>query len=160
MQEWAVAVAMAVAMVGGARASNLDVQGSWYTDDGMSIVEIQDCGDGTPCGSVTWLDPSIDGDVCDENNPDLSLRHRRMMGLRLLEGFERGRGRWKSGAIYNPKNGQTYRARLELLSNNQLGVSGCLGPICKKFIWERAEPVGGDHLTDRKMRGSEDIASL
>lgn len=126
-----------------AAASDLDVAGHWVTPDGASIVEISDCGDGTPCGVVVAVHPEHGGMVADHNNPDHALRGRSMVGVTLLHGFEPHRGAWGAGAIYNPKDGRTYRARLRLLSDEALSVSGCLGPICKKLVWERADAEDG-----------------
>lgn len=131
----------AAALLGGnvATASDLDVAGLWQTPDGSSVVQIMDCGDGTPCGVVVSVDPECGGMLADENNPEPDLRGRDMVGVTLLHGFSPRRGAWGSGAIYNPKDGRTYRAHLQLLSDEALSVSGCLGPICKKLIWERAD---------------------
>ncbi|MCQ8186536.1 DUF2147 domain-containing protein [Parvularcula maris] len=119
-------------------AGDLDVWGHWYTPDGASIITIEDCGDGTPCGRVAWVDAEQGGMTEDVHNHDKDLRGRAMLGITLLSGFEERRDRWRRGSIYNPKDGRTYRARLRLLSQNVLGVSGCLGPVCKELTWERA----------------------
>lgn len=141
MRGTVVCVPWLVLVGGGAVASDLDVSGKWVTPDHASVVEIRDCGDGTPCGVVVAVDPTHGGMVCDENNRDARLRGRDMVGVTLLHGFKDGDGRgvWQRGAIYNPKDGRTYRARMELISHDALAVSGCLGPICKELIWERAE---------------------
>lgn len=122
----------------GELTGELDVWGRWYTPDHNSIIEISDCGDGTPCGIVTWVDQH-DGMVDDTRNPDPTLQGQPMVGVKLLHGFKAEKHRWASGAIYNPENGKTYRARIALTPENTLAVSGCLGPICKKLFWERAE---------------------
>lgn len=132
--------ALIVASFGLAHADEHDVWGLWYTPDRMSIIEISDCGDGSPCGVVTWVNTEH-GMTVDSENRDHDLRGRPMIGVTLLHGFEKAAHRWGSGAIYNPENGRTYRARLELESNDLLAVSGCLGPICKKLHWERAEEL-------------------
>lgn len=151
--------ACGILMFGGAFAADLDVEGMWYTPDRNAIVEIADCGDGTPCGVVRWVGGRDGETVCDENNRDPSLRERPMVGITLLEGFVPGEDRWRSGAIYNPEDGRTYRARLELVSETTLAVSGCLGPICKKLLWERAEGKVVSSLAE-ESDGSEDVASL
>lgn len=120
-------------------AADMDVGGYWLMDGGSTIVEIADCGDGTPCGTVVWLDENLTDVLFDDQNPDETLRGRDLVGVRILEGFDKKSKGWRSGRIYNPENGKTYRSHLTLVSKNMLAVSGCLGPICKKMHWERAE---------------------
>lgn len=153
-------IAAAILLSGGATATvnSLDVHGLWYTPDRNSIVAIGDCGDGTPCGTVAWVDPEHGGMSHDEHNPDDDLRGREMVGITLLHSFEEQQGSWRSGAIYNPKDGRTYRAKIELLSEDALAVSGCLGPVCKKLIWERAEGVAARALEAAPQRA--EVASL
>lgn len=40
-----------------ARAVGHDVFGLFATEEGTSHVSIADCSDGTPCGTVVWIDP-------------------------------------------------------------------------------------------------------
>lgn len=122
---------------GSATAAPTEVMGRWQTDDRSSTVEIRDCGDGSPCGVVVSVDPGQGGIAVDNRNRAEALRGRSMVGATVLEGFKNGGDVWRSGHIYNPKDGRTYRASLRLESKDRLAVSGCLGPICKKLIWER-----------------------
>ena len=116
-----------------------DVWGLWYTPERDSLVEIHDCGDGTPCGVVRWIDP-VRGEVThDEHNPDETLRGRPMEGVTLLSGFEAGARGWKGGAIYHPGQGKTYRAKVRRDGAASLRVAGCVGPICKGMTWHRAD---------------------
>ncbi len=118
-----------------------EVEGVWLTPDGDSKVEIYDCGDGTPCGRVVWIDPEAleapdtPDTVTDRNNPDPELRSRPVVGLIMLSEFERGRSRWKSGRIYDPETGRTYGSRLKQLDDGRLEVKGCVGPICITQRW-------------------------
>ena len=117
------------------------VWGYWYTPDRDSLVRIADCGDGTPCGVVTWVDP-VRGEVTtDEHNKDEALRDRPIEGITLLRGFETGPNGWRGGAIYHPGNGHTYRAQLRRVDEETLEVKGCLGPICKGQMWPKAEAM-------------------
>ncbi|MEO1042346.1 MAG: DUF2147 domain-containing protein [Pseudomonadota bacterium] len=145
----------------GAHAADLDVAGDWYTDDRSSIITIEDCGNGTPCGVVRWLSPEASAsEAYDSNNRDRSLRDRPIVGMSLLSGFKTNEGGcWQKGSIYNPEDGRTYRARIELISNDALSVSGCLGPICKTLIWHRASEKNQQRVTDAQEH-SEDMASL
>ncbi|MEE4208094.1 MAG: DUF2147 domain-containing protein [Parvularcula sp.] len=150
------AVAAALCSHSAAMAGSLDVGGYWWTPDRASVVEITDCGDGTPCGVVRYVDRRAGGMTQDRHNADGALQGRSMLGIVLLDGFDKGDEAWQGGRIYNPKDGRFYRARIELLSKDELAVSGCLGPICKKLLWTRAS----DLPLARQGEGSEDQASL
>ncbi len=117
------------------QAVALDVAGLWLTPDGASHVEIADCGDGTPCGSVSWIDPAATDATRDENNPDETLRSRPLIGLEILQGFERKDDRWRGGTIYDPEDGRSYGSRLKSKDDGTLEVKGCIGPICQTQIW-------------------------
>lgn len=121
------------------RGAARDVFGYWYTPDRDSLVLIADCGDGTPCGTVTWVDPERAKVLVDENNRDETLKGRPIEGITLLAGFEEASKGWRGGEIYNPENGATYRAKLRRTGADTLEVKGCVGPICKGMVWPRAE---------------------
>ena len=162
MRAWGVGgtTLLALCATGAAQAADLEVAGRWFTDDRSSIISIEDCGNGTPCGVVQWLSPEVDEDARDSNNRDQSLRHRPILGMSVLSGFKAKEGGcWRKGNIYNPEDGRTYRARIELISNDALSVSGCLGPICKTLIWHRASEHDQTVLSGAEKR-SDDLASL
>lgn len=49
-----------------------------------------------------------------------------------------GGGSYSGGKIWQPSTGKTYSSKMSL-SGSTLTVSGCVGPICKKQNWTRAE---------------------
>ncbi|MEM9987872.1 MAG: DUF2147 domain-containing protein [Pseudomonadota bacterium] len=114
------------------------VFGQWFTPNHDSIIDIYDCGNQTPCGRVAWIEPDPKGDMGakDVHNQDESLRERPILGMILLEGFEKSDAGWQNGSIYNPENGKTYRSHLKVLEQGQLQVKGCIGPICKGLKWD------------------------
>lgn len=132
-------LSLAGMMLGSASAAASEIYGHWMTPDQSSVVEIRDCGDGTPCGVVVAVMPDYGGMTQDEHNRDKALRGRDMVGVTLLHGFQNHGTAWRRGSIYNPKDGRTYRAHLEILEDDALSVSGCLGPICKELVWKRAD---------------------
>ena len=134
-----VAVAASFALAGEPSGDAHDVYGVWYTPDRDSVIRIADCGDGTPCGTVTWLDENRAQVLIDEHNRDASLRGRPILGIRLLGGFEAGERGWRGGEIYHPGNGNTYSARVRRLDADTLEVKGCVGPVCRGQSWSRAE---------------------
>lgn len=117
-----------------ANADSHNVFGLFATEDGGSHISIEDCGDGTPCGTVVWIDPSeIESGVAPE---DLTTKSgKKVLGLLMLEGFSRQRSDWRGGTIYSPEADKTYAARLKRRDDGRLQVKGCVGPICQTQIW-------------------------
>lgn len=101
---------------------------------GGTEVSIDNCGDDTPCGTITKLS---DPDLPDGNNQDSSLQSRPLIGVQMLFGFRKSRNGWHRGRIYNPANGKTYSSSIRLQTNGQLLVKGCIGPFCESQIWTR-----------------------
>lgn len=116
-------------------ASATDVFGFWRTEAGSSIVEIEDCGDGSPCGTVRWLDPNEVEVSEDVNNPDPELVDRPLLGLLMLSGFEAGRRGWSGGEIYDPERGKAFASKLRRLDDGSLEVKGCVAFFCQTQKW-------------------------
>ena len=135
----------AMAIGGAAHADPLDVYGMWATQAGSAHVSIEDCGDGTPCGTVVWMDPASMREgltpeaATDENNPDPALRDQPVLGLTMLSSFERKKRDWRGGTIYDPESGKSYGSRSKRLESGELQVKGCVGPICQTQVWSPVE---------------------
>lgn len=117
--------------------------GLWLTEGGKSRVEINSCGE-MLCGTIVWLKEPLDEkgqEKVDENNPDEILRDRKIVGLKLLNGFVPGDepGVWVKGTIYNPEDGDTYKCTMRLNGEGSLKVRGYVGiPLFGKTqIWTR-----------------------
>lgn len=139
----------------GSAAQAEDVFGRWYTPNGDSIIEIHDCGDGTPCGTVVWYDETTAQFTHDIHNKNEDLRTRPILGMVLLEGFERATVGWDRGIIYNPEDGKTYKSKLKALEDGTLEVKGCVAMFCKGQIW----PAAGDEnvrMADANGSSEED----
>lgn len=134
---------LAALAAGAAGADPLDVEGQWRTDDGDAIVEIAACNGDAPCGTVVWIDPQTVEVNADRNNQDPALRARPLIGLEMLWGFNRDETAWKSGSVYDPDSGRTYRATIRRLNPSELEMKGCWGFICRTRVWAR---VSGDGL--------------
>jgi len=134
------ALGLAAILALSAPARALDVAGVWEVEDGDIHVEIWPCGESL-CGDIVWLkaplgrggQPQIDA-----VNEDRRLRERPLLGVELLEGFRRtAANRWEGGRIYNPRDGQTYRVDVEVLSADRLKVRGCQLVFCGEELWRR-----------------------
>ena len=124
---WLVAaLALAVPL----RASAASPVGLWYAEGGAAQVAIELCG-AELCGRVVWLRSPLDEDGCDlldRNNPDPSLRDRKVEGLEVLRGLvPQADGTWANGRIYDPASGNTYTCRLALEGNDRVRLRGYVG---------------------------------
>lgn len=130
-------VALAVSAVAGSAMAADPVNGEWLTPSGKARVRIQPCAGHADqlCGTIVWMrDPARD-----ENNPNVALRSRAIVGLPFLTHFRReGPGRWSGGSIYNPQDGKTYDSKMQIRPGGSLGVSGCVLVFCQTQVWSRA----------------------
>tara|TARA_R110000868_G_scaffold9738_2_gene47912 strand:+ start:842 stop:1276 length:435 start_codon:yes stop_codon:yes gene_type:complete len=124
----------------GASAAPVDaLAGQWRTVRHGALVEISDCGDGTPCGALARVEDSVSGgQLHDVRNRRPELRGRPLVGVPILWGFSADGEGWQNGRLYNPDDGKEFRARLELLSSTRLRVTACFGPLCRSQVWTRS----------------------
>ncbi|HSH98975.1 MAG TPA: DUF2147 domain-containing protein, partial [Reyranella sp.] len=98
----------------------------------------------TLCGTVRWLWEAVDEKGrprLDTQNPEASLRSRPLVGVSILSGLTLAPGGGWSGRIYNPEDGQTYRATLRPTATDALLVKGCVLFVCRKQTWRRANAL-------------------
>jgi len=111
--------------------------GTWLTEGGRSRVAVERCADRL-CGTIVWVRDDLS--KVDARNEDEALRTRPIVGIRLIAGFKPdGEARWNGGTIYNPEDGRTYSAKMELADPRTLKVSGCVLFICKAQLWTKVE---------------------
>jgi lathosterol oxidase len=113
--------------------------GRWATPGVAAIVELAPCSGTTGlCGTIRWLWEATDDKGrprLDSQNADTALRARPLLGLSILSGLTRTtNGGWE-GRIYNPEDGQTYRATLRRAGTDALSIEGCVLFICQKQTW-------------------------
>jgi uncharacterized protein (DUF2147 family) len=84
------------------------IVGIWMPAKGTSQVRIFKATNGKYYGKVEWLD--TDKDKLDVENPDVSLRSKKILGLMILKDFayNADKKRWEGGTVYDPDNGKTY----------------------------------------------------
>ncbi len=131
------ACAAAILAVHPAAASEADaIIGVWWTGERDARVEIYKINN-TYAGKLIWFkNPVYPEDdeqgmagkkKIDRKNPDESLRNRRLMGLVMVHSFKYDKkNKWKSGRIYDPKKGKTYKCKMEL-DGDVLTVRGYVG---------------------------------
>ena len=64
----------------------------------------------------------------DIHNPDKALRDRSLLNILILYGLKyETEGKWSNGSVYLPSTGQTLRASIIRISDNQVEIRGFLG---------------------------------
>lgn len=144
------AVAVALMLVAGAAAAGEAATpfGLWFTQERDGAFELYPCGGDGLCGRLVWMadespDPGSVGPPRDLNNPDPALRRRTVCGLEMVRGFHRDEdGVWNGGTIYNPQDGEQYRAFIEVRGPYSLGLRGyILIPLLGRTqTWTRVPP--------------------
>jgi uncharacterized protein (DUF2147 family) len=131
------AMALLLSSVSAASADTSAV-GTWLLGGGGE-VRIENCG-AALCGILlTSKEIQQNPTLTDTVNDDPVLRQRRLKGMQILSGFAGKGPAWSGGSIYNPSDGKTYAASLELVDPETLKVQGCVLYIfCKTQTWHRA----------------------
>ena len=123
-------------------AQNPTPAGVWLHPNKRIQIEIVRCGERL-CGKMIWFrwPNNVQGlPLVDLKNPDRALRSRPLLGLRILRGLRRaGKRTWEGGKIYNPDDGEEYRALMSIPDDGTLRVRAyVLLPIFGKTpIWTR-----------------------
>ena len=140
--DFALAVALLAATQIGATAETPTPVGVWLHPDGRIKMEIAPCGDAL-CAKLIWFkSPNDDQGLprVDLKNPDPALRARPLLGLKVLEGLRpNADGAWDGGEVYNPDDGENYKARMSIQDDGTLRVRGyILIPLLgKTLVWTR-----------------------
>jgi uncharacterized protein (DUF2147 family) len=99
--------------------------GLWWNDDRSGIVELIVSEQG-----ITGLTRWGEKPETDRHNPDPALQKRSLKGITFLWGFtyDAKGNTWKDGKVYDPNNGKTYSAKIDLdKSGNRLEMRGYVG---------------------------------
>ncbi len=132
------ALAMTAAMaLAAANPSVGSIEGHWLHPEQTVIIRLETCGD-VVCGTVTWATERAQRDA--RKGVD------RLIGARLLTGFQQNsKGVWK-GRIFVPDYDLRVRGKIQALDADRLKVSGCAlrGLLCRTQVWKRSDrPVTG-----------------
>lgn len=108
------------------------IEGRWKSPGGNSIIEIAACGTNR-CGTVAWASAKAKQDSRKATD--------QLVGTQLLTGLQQdSKGRWR-GKLFIPDKNMRVTAKLELISDQQLKVSGCAAgrALCKSALWSRLD---------------------
>lgn len=108
------------------------ILGVWLSNYKDSKITIKKDVKGLYYGEISWLkDPFKNGKPkVDDQNPDVKLQTRPIVGLQLLYGFsyDKDDKEWTGGKIYDPKEGNTYKCFIWFEKDpNVLHVKGYIG---------------------------------
>ena len=107
------------------------IEGLWLVQEKDAHVRIEPY-HGELCGRIVWSRDSTDTEGKlrrDTKNPDPALRGRLVRDLVILTGLaptSADSTRWKA-RVYDPRNGKTYAAKLNLVSPERLNLRGYIG---------------------------------
>lgn len=120
--------AFATASAANAQSS---IEGLWRNPSGTAIIVIAPCGSAL-CGRVAWASERGQSEVA-KNTP-------RVVGTTVLTGVRNKGGHW-AGSLYIPDDNIHVSAKLQLLSNRHLKLTGCAvaGIFCRSQVWTRAD---------------------
>lgn len=115
------------------------IEGHWMHPEQTVIIRLEPCGE-VMCGTVTWATERAQRDA--QKGVD------RLIGARLLTGFQQNKkGIWK-GRIFVPDYDLRVSGKIQPLDADRLKVSGCTlgGLLCRTQIWTRSDGavVGSD----------------
>jgi uncharacterized protein (DUF2147 family) len=123
-------------------AQDASPTGRWKTIDDetgkvKSIVEITRAADGTLQGKVAKVLQSEQGPnpVCDKCKG--ANKGKPIEGMTILWGLKADGDEWTGGTVLDPAKGKTYKAKVEMIDANKLGMSGCIAFICRQQVWIR-----------------------
>ena len=117
-------------------------EGYWLAENKRSVIHVKECDEGL-CGYIHWI---IEGGMqYDSKNPEPSKRQTPMCGLKVIYGFTQDEvdpNLWETGRVYKADDGDLYSAEVEVLSENQLEVTGYIGFtwLGKTQTWNRVSP--------------------
>ena len=96
------------------------------------IIHLEPCGNAT-CGTVTW--------ATDRAQRDARKGVDKLIGARLLTGFQRNsKGVWR-GKIFVPDYDIHVSGKIQPIDHDRLKVSACAlgGILCRTQVWTRSD---------------------
>ena len=92
--------------------------------DADAILKIYETS-GKYFGKLVWTKNPTN---LDSNNPDVSKRSQKRLGLVIMNNFIfDGDDTWEKGTIYDPKNGKTYDCKVTRDAKGNLDIRGYVG---------------------------------
>lgn len=123
-------------------ASHNTPVGTWHTIDDRwnevkSVVEIKNVS-GELKGFIRkiYLMPNEGTDpICTACKGE--YKNSKIVGMKIIWGFERDGDKWVNGKILDPASGNVYASSMSLIGPDTLKVRGYLGPFFRSQVWRR-----------------------
>lgn len=119
-----------------AQYSEDDVLGKWIAEDRSVAVEVFKVNQNFRA-KVVWFDDRLGSGIPmherkDTDNPNPKLRHRKIIGMEILEGlkYKPGSQSWENGKIYDATSGRYWDSSARITKTGLLKVRGYW-----KFKW-------------------------
>ena len=104
-----------------------DILGRWWSPDKDGQIEFYKSG-GKYFGRLIWsIDDKVGNPKLDANNPVVSMRSRRVVGMEVFKNLEYKDGKYDLGTVYDARSGYSYSCSLWLEGKDVLKVRGYLG---------------------------------
>ena len=146
-------ISIAIASAAHADPAGDELLGEWWTENNEGRVSMARYKDGTYRGTTTCCEhkDSKDNPNIDIHNPKPELRNRSTVGIVLIWNLKYEKGEYVDGHVYNPRDGKTYRMKMEVVDHETLKVRGYMGIslLGQTQVWKRA------HLDSKKQAAAK-----
>lgn len=117
------------------QSDSLQDYGVWRNPANSVHVAVNQCQAGA-CGTVIWANEKAKADSRKGGTENL-------IGLRLFDGFVRGKDQIWTGKVFVPDLNRTFNGTARLVEPKTLRVKGCVfgGIVCKSQDWIRIDDV-------------------
>ena len=121
---------VAILTLTGAQGATQPIEGRWANPSRSVIIDIAPCGTAF-CGTVAWASAKAQQDARRGTS--------QLIGTQLLTKLQHRNSTWH-GRLFVPDQNMRANAKLQLVGNQQLKVSGCaIRRICRSQTWTRAD---------------------
>ena len=125
------------------QANAMGAKGMWLDQKGQAKMKVAVCGGETLCAKIVWLRQPNDKNgkpLVDDNNGDVSLRKRPILGLPVAYNMKQTHSNKWQGRVYDPqRGGPSYTGYMTVQSDGRMKVQGCLAFICESEYWSPLE---------------------
>lgn len=134
---------------GGQRVPGDELLGEWWTEGNQGRVNFARYNDGTYRGTTSCCKDgkdTPDTPKFDRHNPNPKLRSRSTVGIVIIWNLKyEGDGEFTGGHVYNPRDGKTYRMKIQIVDKDTIEVRGYLGIalLGQTQVWKRAKKPAG-----------------
>ena len=103
------------------------IKGHWTNPSKSVVIDIAPCGH-VLCGTVSW--------ASDKAKHDARKGTQHLVGSHLLTDLKKSHDTWR-GKLFVPDQNMRVTAKLQLVTADEMKVSGCALMVCKSQLWKR-----------------------